>query len=254
MDAGALITGAFPGRLHRFQAGVPTRPVMRHGPSRRTVAWALLGSAAVHAALLLPGRASQRAPQPPALAASIVHVRLASHAAVNVERRETLPSPVSAARVAPRAAAKGAVMHAVSSDSEIRVGDSRAATVAQVIAPVYSAVEAPVAPAASPLAGAVPELRVTAAPSSLPVMFLGVPEPDYPQSAREEGEEGLVVLRVRVSKEGRPLEVAIRASSGVRALDAAAIAGVKRWTFRPARVGQYDIEAWIDVPIRFRLK
>jgi protein TonB len=49
------------------------------------------------------------------------------------------------------------------------------------------------------------------------------------------------------------LEIKIVASSGVRALDAAAIAGVGRWTFAPARNGAEAVESWMDIPIRFRL-
>lgn len=84
--------------------------------------------------------------------------------------------------------------------------------------------------------------------------YLYAPEPEYPQSAREEGQEGLVVLRILVSSAGRPAEIRIARSSGFRALDAAAIAGVKRWTFVAAIQGERNIDAWMDVPIRFHLK
>ncbi|HSJ96484.1 MAG TPA: TonB family protein, partial [Myxococcota bacterium] len=42
-------------------------------------------------------------------------------------------------------------------------------------------------------------------------------------------------------------------SSGHRALDRAAVAGVERWTFVPARRGGHAVEGWLDVPIRFEL-
>ena len=87
-----------------------------------------------------------------------------------------------------------------------------------------------------------------------PAQYLHTPEPRYPESAREDGEEGLVVLRVRISTEGRPEEIRIDRSSGFRALDSAAVAGLKRWTFVPARRGLRALESWMDIPIRFRLR
>ena len=83
--------------------------------------------------------------------------------------------------------------------------------------------------------------------------YLHAPEPGYPPSAREDGQEGLVILRVRVSTGGLPVEIALRRSSGFRALDRAAIAAVKHWTFVPARQAGHPVESWIDVPIRFHL-
>lgn len=103
-----------------------------------------------------------------------------------------------------------------------------------------------------------PDPAVTApAPVSSEVStpaYLYAPEPEYPQSAREEGEEGLVVLRILVSSAGRPAQIRISRTSGFRALDAAAVAGVKRWTFVAAKQGERNIDAWMDVPIRFHLR
>ena len=84
--------------------------------------------------------------------------------------------------------------------------------------------------------------------------YLNAPEPAYPPAAREDGQEGLVILRVRISADGLPLDIALRRSSGSRVLDRAAIAAVRRWTFVPARRGSHPIESWINVPIRFRLE
>lgn len=92
----------------------------------------------------------------------------------------------------------------------------------------------------------------TVTPSS-PAAYLDNPRPDYPVSAREDGQHGLVVLRVLVSETGEPSKLKIQKSSGYAALDAAAMAGVKRWLFTPARRDRQSIASWIDVPIRFRL-
>lgn len=84
--------------------------------------------------------------------------------------------------------------------------------------------------------------------------YLHTPEPEYPPSAREEGQEGLVVLRVLVSIAGRPEQVQIARPSGFRALDAAAVQAIKRWKFSAATDGRSSIEAWMDIPVRFRLE
>lgn len=86
-----------------------------------------------------------------------------------------------------------------------------------------------------------------------PARYRETPQPEYPRQAREEEREGVVVLRVRVSVEGRPAEILLESSSGDESLDRAAIAGVGRWTFTPARRDGHPIEAWMRVPVRFRL-
>ena len=95
--------------------------------------------------------------------------------------------------------------------------------------------------------------EVATVPASTPAAYLSNPKPEYPQQAREDREEGLVVLRVLISSEGLPMNIQLDKSSGFRALDAAAVSGVKRWSFTPATHSQRAIEAWIDIPIRFRL-
>jgi protein TonB len=62
------------------------------------------------------------------------------------------------------------------------------------------------------------------------------------------------MLRVLVSAEGAPREVALERSSGSSLLDAAALATVKTWRFSPARRGGEAQEAWVLVPIVFRLE
>jgi len=100
-------------------------------------------------------------------------------------------------------------------------------------------------PEIGPAAVAPPVLRAAS--------YLRTPQPTYPEASREEGEEGLVLLRVRISRTGEPEEIVLVKSSGHRSLDRAAIDGVKRWTFAPAQRGEEAIEAWMQVPIRFRL-
>ena len=77
--------------------------------------------------------------------------------------------------------------------------------------------------------------------------------PEYPYIARLRRYEGKVLLKVLVSSSGRVSEVLIVKSSGHKILDKAAVEAVKRWLFKPAQVNGQKREAWVMVPITFRL-
>lgn len=62
-----------------------------------------------------------------------------------------------------------------------------------------------------------------------------------------------MVLRVIVTAEGLPRQVAVKQSCGVAALDAAALTAVKGWSFDPGRRQGRAVETEIEVPVRFRL-
>jgi TonB family protein len=79
------------------------------------------------------------------------------------------------------------------------------------------------------------------------------PKPKYPDTARRDGKEGRVLLRVLVNEEGRTASVQVNRSSGAEALDQAAVEAIKRWRFSPARYGDKPVESWVRIPIDFRL-
>ena len=79
------------------------------------------------------------------------------------------------------------------------------------------------------------------------------PPPPYPRAARRNRYEGLVILLVRVSREGAARSVDVTQSSGHAVLDDAARRAVERWRFRPATVDGRSAEAALEVPIRFKL-
>ena len=83
--------------------------------------------------------------------------------------------------------------------------------------------------------------------------YRDTPRPDYPESARREGHEGRVLLRVLVDDHGRIKSVEISNSSGSAALDHAAAEAIRRWRFHPARYGDRPVESWLRIPIEFRL-
>jgi periplasmic protein TonB len=78
--------------------------------------------------------------------------------------------------------------------------------------------------------------------------------PAYPDSARRNGVEGKVTLKVNVGKDGDALEVNIEHSSGEELLDDAALDAVKQWHFAPARCGDETLESNVLVPIEFKLE
>ena len=80
------------------------------------------------------------------------------------------------------------------------------------------------------------------------------PKPVYPASARREGREGRVLLRVLIDDQGKTRSVEINRSSGSDALDQAATEAIKLWRFHPARAGDRPVESWVSVPIEFQLK
>lgn len=79
------------------------------------------------------------------------------------------------------------------------------------------------------------------------------PPPEYPVEARRLHQEGVALLGVEVSAEGRPASVHIKRSSGVPILDQAALDAVRQWAFEPARIGILPVASFVDVPVRFSL-
>lgn len=80
------------------------------------------------------------------------------------------------------------------------------------------------------------------------------PAPDYPLAARRTGAQGRVLLRVQISQAGRVEAVRLEQSCGHPALDAAAMAAVRTWSFAPARKGGRAVSSEVRVPVRFSLR
>jgi len=70
----------------------------------------------------------------------------------------------------------------------------------------------------------------------------------YPAEAVRRGEQGEVLLRIRIGMGGIPREIRIARSSGAPRLDEAASRGVIRAAPLPSDPG------WVEVPVRFRLR
>jgi TonB family protein len=80
------------------------------------------------------------------------------------------------------------------------------------------------------------------------------PKPAYPAMSARLGEHGRVQMRVQVLASGDAGEVQLLQSSGYDRLDAAAVAGVKKFKFSPAqnRAG-HAVDSWLNVPIAFHI-
>ena len=91
-------------------------------------------------------------------------------------------------------------------------------------------------------------------PARFDASYLNNPAPPYPPASRRLGEEGKVILRVRVSPEGNAEEAEVKISSGSPRLDDSARRTVRRWQFIPARRGGTAVESWVLVPILFKLE
>jgi protein TonB len=76
----------------------------------------------------------------------------------------------------------------------------------------------------------------------------------YPLLARRNGDQGTVTLRVLVTRDGAAASVSVERSSGYAHLDRSALQAVREWRFVPAREQGEPIEAWMLVPIAFRLE
>lgn len=76
----------------------------------------------------------------------------------------------------------------------------------------------------------------------------------YPDLARKAQVEGLVILRVLVSKSGHVKKILVEYSES-ELLNEAAIEAVNKYgRFTPAIQNNEAIMCWVNIPIRFRLR
>ena len=78
--------------------------------------------------------------------------------------------------------------------------------------------------------------------------------PYYPEGARRRGEQGNVVLEIRVDESGSVGDVKIVTSSGFGELDAAAVHAVRAARFAPAKSGRDYVASTARLTLTFRLR
>lgn len=76
-------------------------------------------------------------------------------------------------------------------------------------------------------------------------------QPVYPDLAREAGVDGTVMVQALVGKDGKVKDTKVVKS--IPMLDAAAVAAVKQWVFKPALSNNKPVAVWVAVPVRFSL-
>ncbi len=101
--------------------------------------------------------------------------------------------------------------------------------------------------------------KKSAAPSAPKVVsaspaYAKNPNPPYPRAARRRGYEGIVLLKVLVSREGRVDDLLVFKSSGHAVLDRSAVKAVREWLFEPGNIDGKPAKMWVKVPVRFELK
>ena len=88
-------------------------------------------------------------------------------------------------------------------------------------------------------------------PGYTPPQFLTRYKPPYPEEARAQRMEGVVMLLVSVDAAGRVVSARLSQSSGHDVLDRAALAAIRTWRFVPAHHADQPVPATVEVPIRF---
>jgi protein TonB len=231
-----------------FMPAAPTPQDRRLSASPRLLAACLLASVALHVLLLaLPGWRHEPADDVP----RTLDVALRPSA-------EPAPAPPPASRPAPVPATRPATRQpprviAVAPPSPSARAEMAAAPVAETTLPAASDSAGPAD--AAPAAVAVkPEAGPVQTPPSFSAAYLRNPPPRYPPAARRNGDEGTVLLRVRVAADGAAVQVELDRSSGFPLLDGAALDAVRGWRFVPARRGTLSVEDWVRVPVVFRLE
>ncbi len=84
----------------------------------------------------------------------------------------------------------------------------------------------------------------------MPEAITKVP-PQYPDIAREAGVDGVVTVQALVGKDGKVKDTKVTKS--VPMLDAAAVAAVRGWVFKPALSNNKPVAVWVAIPVRFNL-
>jgi protein TonB len=75
--------------------------------------------------------------------------------------------------------------------------------------------------------------------------------PWYPDTAREQGVQGTVLLQALVCSTGQVF--AVRAQQSIPLLDFASIMAARQWVFQPARVDGRPVAVWVTIPVKFSL-
>lgn len=76
----------------------------------------------------------------------------------------------------------------------------------------------------------------------------------YPEIAREAEIQGRIIVKARISKDGKVLDTLILQGLPGTGLDESAVNAVKKTGWKPAYQRDKPVTVWISVPVNFRLK
>lgn len=89
-------------------------------------------------------------------------------------------------------------------------------------------------------------------PGVIPPVLVSRIEPTYPEAARKLHLEGIVVLQAVIDISGRVDDLRVVKSAG-ELLDAAAIAAVEKWMYKPATLNGRTVKVYLAVTVDFKL-
>ena len=75
----------------------------------------------------------------------------------------------------------------------------------------------------------------------------------YPEIAREAGTRGVVIIEALVNEMGQVIQTEVVQGISNTGLNEAAVEGIRRTSFIPARQNGRPISVWISIPIDFQL-
>ena len=84
--------------------------------------------------------------------------------------------------------------------------------------------------------------------------YLQNPAPVYPTISKRLGEQGKVIVRVLIGKDGLPQRAELKRSSGYDRLDRAALDYVMRCRYVPGKIGGEPQAMWYEAPVNFVLE
>ncbi len=123
------------------------------------------------------------------------------------------------------------------------------------ITPYEPAIAGPIATNPDPIAIKPPPATGPSRIARFDPRFASQAQPPYPPQATRLEQEGVVIVHVRIGRDGRVLDASLAQSSGSVWLDKAALAqALAKWRFTPALKDGEPIESSRDISIRFELK
>jgi protein TonB len=107
------------------------------------------------------------------------------------------------------------------------------------------------------MASSAPTQRTSNDTTQLPssdAQYLNNPKPNYPTISQRLGEQGNVLVRAWITKDGSAQKADIAQSSGFDRLDQAALRSVMSWRYTAGKRNGVAQDMWVDIPINFALQ